>query len=178
MTSPSLERISNGASVASGFAPARTVKTYNGTGQRVAAADRQPDGRLVKLPESGLGAKWRDGRPLAERATRAGSVAASKSNPNDSQKARLIRKKGKERKKKSEKFTFLALFGVGFLLIGGGAEQRENDARLRVDADGGDHHPAAALHHVSALIGQRERENEECCVLNGTRTYPRAAWGP
>ena len=51
--------------------------------------------------------------------------------------------------------TFFALLRVGFLLIGSGAEQREDDARLRVDADCRDHHPTAALHDVSALIKNR-----------------------
>lgn len=53
------------------------------------------------------------------------------------------------------KRTLLHLADLGLLLIDGGAQQREDDARLRVDADRGHDDLAGALHHVRA--GQHHR---------------------
>lgn len=46
--------------------------------------------------------------------------------------------------------TFLHFLDLGLLLVDGRPEQREDDTRLGVDADGGDQHLAGTLHHVGA----------------------------
>jgi hypothetical protein len=51
--------------------------------------------------------------------------------------------------------TFLHLLDLLFLLVNGGAQQREDDTGLRVDTDGGDQHLTAALHDMGA--GQHHR---------------------
>lgn len=44
--------------------------------------------------------------------------------------------------------TFLHFLNLLLLLINSGSQQREDDARLRVDADGGHQHLPGTFHHV------------------------------
>lgn len=51
----------------------------------------------------------------------------------------------------------LTLLRLLFLVLAG-AQEGEDDASLRVEADGGDHHPTRALHYVGAWKARKMRK--------------------
>lgn len=67
----------------------------------------------------------------------------------------LLAKRGMRKSETRTSRTFFHLLDLGLLLVHGGAQQRKDDSSLRVHADRGNQHLAAALHHVSATEHHR-----------------------